>query len=404
MQKRGTADTISTRFVINKNNVFVGAYGDGDRPKLTTTYTESGDRSLFEISGQNFFIRDIEIAAPNLASSIKPNGPNGVIYNVDISESRWGIRGYASGSGLSIYCSTIQDIGEDGIYFISLSNLDIGYNAIYNVNSKFHDEDFNNYPECANRENSCDDNFPGDGIQFDSVTYFRVHHNVIDKSDNTFKFNFIAKFDTASAPPSDFFGIFEYNTVYLPQHGPDGGTGVYLDAEIAGVTIRYNTFMGPGPRAIYNHSPDTQIYGNIFVGGTGVDIQTGAPAESSAIYNTGSNVAIYNNVFHQYHEDLLTGGGFYLYNNILSACEGAVLHSGSHRDNNLFTYSGADMKNGEFEGNADFVDAASNDFHLGPLSDAIDAGIENSFIQINSDREGKPFVNQLDLGPFEFQY
>ncbi len=345
----------------------------------------------------------MNVSAPNLASSIKPNGPKAIIYNTEIHASQWGLRAYSGGSGLIVYCSTIRDIGEDGVYFQSLNNLEIGYSAIYNVNAKFHEEDYNNYTECANRESNCDDNFPGDGLQFNSVSYFKVHHNVIDKSDNTFKFNFIAKFDTIPTPPVDFFGIFEYNTLYLPQHGPDGGTGVFLDADIAGVIIRYNNFIGPGPRAIYNHSSNTQIYGNVFVGGRGTDIQTGNPAESSAIYNSGAEVAIYNNVFHDYGADLLSGGAFYLYNNIFSESQGAGIASGNDRSNNMFTYSGVSLQGNEFEGNANFIDAKNNDFHLGAGSDAIDAGIENSYINIDSDRVGGSFVNEIDLGPYEYQ-
>ena len=274
LQKRGTTDTIDGRLLPNAAGQLIGAYGEGERPLLQTTFVAEGDRSLIETQsgGMNLTVRDLELSAPGLASCVKL-GAFTVVYDTVIRDSGWGIRGYTQ--GFRIIGNEIHDTKDDGIFVQNVSFFEIGNNTIYRVNTNWV------APTTPQSEAA------GDGIQLAQADMWWVHDNDIDRTSSGNKFCFIADVTT--------YGIFEGNSLQGPLDTQEGGASIYLSESGGGqFVIRGNDINGPNPgSSIYTHALGVEIYENDF-------------DDSGVIYCSGS-CEVHHNVFQNISGELFSG-------------------------------------------------------------------------------------------------
>ena len=252
LQKRGTTSVISHTIRPDQDNVLLGAYGTGNRPIIDNGYTATGDSTIVGIAADHVTVRDLEFSAAGVSSGVNV-GRNryAVVYNNVIHDSGWGIRGYAD--GFRILNNEVYDIYEDGMFFKSASYVEIGNNDVHDVNLNWHE------PYTSQKEAG------GDAVQFSGVSNWWVHHNTLDRTNSGNKFCFIANFESAD-PPSTNYGLFEYNTIAGPKTSGDGGSSLYIGGGQDDQYIyRYNTISAPSPVALYSHSR-LQFYGNTIKG------------------------------------------------------------------------------------------------------------------------------------------
>jgi len=243
LQRRGTEDTLDGRLLPSAEHVLFGAYGEGGRPVLATTYEQDGDRGLIEVGGEYFTVRDLELSAPGLASCVKVNTFT-IVYNNVVRDSGWGLRGYAH--GFRVLYNEIYNTNDDGVFFQGVHHIEIGYNHVHDVNTNW-------VPPYTPQGEAA-----GDGLQLASADHWWVHDNLLDRTSSGNKFCFIGDVST--------YGIFEHNETTGPLPDGDGGAGLYLSESGGGIfIIRGNSILGPTPgSSIYTHANDVEISYNLF--------------------------------------------------------------------------------------------------------------------------------------------
>ena len=377
LQKCGTEDIISGRVIPGRNNILIGAYGEGPRPIVTTTLVQGGDGGVFQFTGSDIVIRDMHLRAPGIASLVRlGSAPNAIIYNNELEDSKWGIRAFGVGN-YRILGNIIHNIIDDGIYSQNATGVEVGWNFIFNVNTAWEDP---YTPETV---------ASGDSVQFDGVRDWHVHHNVLDRSDSGNKFAFIC--NNSFSP-----GLFEHNFVIGPKADGDGGSAVFMaTGQQSDYVLRYNTFTRTGVRVIYHRVNNLLVYGNIFAGNTSTD--------RPLIDNQGHGGDYFHNVFWDNAGQIMVSGGR-LANNIIDNRRAAnTVGNPGHNQNNLYTTTligGAS----NLLGDPAFVDPDNGDFRLSAGSPAINAGRVITEATIDEDRSGTPMPqgSAPDIGAYEY--
>ncbi len=380
LQKRGTtAYTSSNVSVTGRNNITIGAYGTGDRPKVIKT--TGGGHVIDFTTVSNCTVRDLDVSATaSVISAVIIDGygtnisPNNLIDNCILHETEWGVRIITNAPGNRILNCTIFNIGDDGIYAKDISDIEIGYCNISHVNTKYFTNPDQSYSA-------------GDNIQLVSIhnLNFHIHNNTLDHSTTGNKFCFIAAGET-------YTGIIEDNTMI----GNSGQTTscIYLGNTNNTVTIRNNTIRD-GNYAVYSYVSDLQFhYNKVLRNNMGVSVMSNRTltALNNVFYNnngisigsgSGTTVTSKNNIFH------ISGSNSRVYvcnNNLIS-------------DNNNFTGQQNNFLNGystlnswqsasgndinSFVANPLFVNCAIDDYCLLAASpcvnQAANVGLESDF-------------------------
>jgi hypothetical protein len=294
LQKRGTTYTSSTQILLSsKSNIFIGAYGTGNRPKFS--YTGTGYAFRIESSSyctiDNFEV-DGNVNAHSLVGIIGSTGNytqsntinNCLLYNAhNTNTAGFGIHSFYN-NNLSILNTEIHNVAIDGMYLRYNTNVEIGYCNIHDVNKRYFinpDQTFSS----------------GDGIQFDgNYNGFHLHHTIVDRTDGAGnKFNVI--FNSGPGISDNATGIIEYCTFI---NSANVAWAVHIERG-NGIIIRYNNFQGTtlGLRIAGAYTSNNLIHNNIFqncVDGIRVGYTTSVgPATGTKIFN---------NVFYhvsQYH-------------------------------------------------------------------------------------------------------
>jgi len=306
LQKRGTTYTTSTGVFRSFNGAcYMGVYGTGtDRAYIVAgaDITASFIVSSYRLIIQDYDImgwrtdgigtergRGIRLSAINTGDVM-----NHIIYNCAIHRFHTPIDGYMANSyywrGMYILHSEIYEAALDGIYPYNVTDIEISYCYIHNVNNLwFINED--------------DGTSGGDGIQFnfanttnhpDVHMIVYLHHNTIDRTSTRNKFCIIWNEQENGET------VYCYNNHLIcadyatnPSHPVSAiytslSTGAD-DADICNTEI-YNNFFEGGNYGVRNYTrASTKIHHNIFLN-MYICIASGA----------GLNIEVYNNIFKDY--------------------------------------------------------------------------------------------------------
>ena len=404
LQKRGTTFQSSAGIAItSKNNVTIGSYGSGERPKLS--YTGSGHAVRIE-SSSNCTVKDFDVngngnaislvyisgTSATYTNNITVNNCN--LYNAHNSNNGgFGVYGF-NNTGLKILYTDIHNVALDGMYLKFEPNIEIGYCNIYDVNRRY----FINPNESSSS---------GDGIQLDgNYTGFHIHHTIFDRTNGAGnKYSLIL--NSAPGLSDNATGILEYNTFI---NSGNVNSAILIERG-NGIITRYNTFKGStqGIRLGGVNTKNNLIHNNLFYNCTnGVGIGYAYPSAGPC---TGTKV--YNNVFYHvtnYHiwvdrTNVVTRGnihyrtsdaGVALYNygggswTISNNCYGTAATAGTPG-------TGTNPQ----IGNPLFVNPSAYDFHLQSNSPCIDKGIN---VALPFDIEGNAIFkgSAPDIGAYEY--
>ena len=397
LQKRGTTANISGSIgITGRNNMTIGAYGTGARPRITQTSGSGHVLSMRTVS--NCVVRDLEISSTvNGTSGIIMDSygtdisANNLIDNCEIHGTQWGVRIISKGAGNKILNSTIHTTADDGVYINGVSDIEIGYCNIYNVNTYYF----------VNKDQSFS---AGDNIQLVSNNdmVFHIHHNILDHSSTGNKFCFISAGETYS-------GVIEYNT--MTGNSANVTSCIYLGNTNKTVTIRYNT-LKDGNYAVYSYVSNLQFhYNQVIRNNQGLSIMNNKSltALNNVFYNnrqscissiSNTSVTSKNNIFH------LSGTGARVY-----GCNSSVVsdHNNFNTQQNGFlngqstlaswqSSSGNDAHS--FVNNPSFVNIANDDFRVQSNSPCINTGTN---VGLNQDFFGTPVPQSgiPDIGFYE---
>ncbi|CAG0927102.1 hypothetical protein TFLX_00350 [Thermoflexales bacterium] len=389
VQKRGTIAPITKEIRVNQENVLLGAYGPEDDPRPIISDASTNITHLINVQ-QNFVtVRDLEIVSPRATSGIHfaagawPSDGvawNCYVHGVDQTHYlMWGIRVF--GHRTKVLHNTIAYTGDDGIFVQYFADIEIGYNHITHVNQKWFED-----PSEAHAG--------GDGIQFDTTDRFYIHHNYIDRSDTGNKFCIIV--DPKDASGFTTGGLIEHNACKLTTTMSGlfaGGATAYT------ITIRNNVFeyvhADRQSIGVYSHARWPSIYNNIFIG---LD-------QGINLWNSNAQAKVQHNVFYNLDHSGVRGNVASLEarNNIfaIDASAQALNLSNVTASHNLFLRQAQVTGSQAVIGDPQFVNPASQDFHLQPGSPAIDAGVVVP--EIDRDAENHTRIGLPDIGAFEFQ-
>jgi len=397
LQKRGTVfNTTGGITITGRNNITIGAYDTGSRP----TIVSSGSGYILDLTTvSNFIIKDLEIySTGNATSSILIDGygtaisANNLIENCDLHDCEWGVRIISQAPGNRILNCIIHNTGDDGIYAKDITDIEIGYCNIYNVNLKYFINPDQSYSA-------------GDNIQLVSLydLYFNIHHNTLDHSSTGNKFCFIVAGET-------YTGLIEHNTMI----GNSGAVTscLYFGHTSGTVVVRYNTLQD-GNYGIYSYVNDLQLYYNkIARNNQGVTVMTNhnLTAKNNVFYNnvnasissiSNTSVTSINNIFY------LSGGSARAYscNNIIISnynnfnIQQASFLNGHSTLASWQSASGNDMNS--FIANPMFVNPIVDDFCIQSTSSCINSG---SNVGLTTDFFGTsvPQASGPDIGIHEF--
>ncbi|HMS90997.1 MAG TPA: right-handed parallel beta-helix repeat-containing protein, partial [Candidatus Absconditabacterales bacterium] len=249
--KRGTTNYGSIAF-LNKENINIGAYGVGTRPKLIYTgnsYAVAirfyGNPTLQQTSRTR--IVGMDISANKNAAALVRFTSNTSIENCYLHNAGWGIRSTGDPLGspsaiqnIQLKNSVIEDIADDGMYIVSVSGVVIEDNLIWKVNQ--------NYFLVGHSQTQA----AGDGIQFVHVANRVVRNNRIDRSDTPNKFGFIFALDDT---PVGSTAKIEGNTFIAPKGSSQGGSTIYgAIASGANLLMQNNVFSGSVSLPGYNQT------------------------------------------------------------------------------------------------------------------------------------------------------
>lgn len=398
------ATTFSNSAVLdlsNRTNVIVTSYGSGAIPIFN--FTGSGSYAVRFNNSTNCAFVNIELQTDitrSLVTLIQSDTGNGntiagcKIHGVKEGAVAGGICIRGGGTNLSIINNEIYDSGDDGLYLVDTTNLNVGYNYIHHVGQ--------NYAGTAKGFLSIGTGSLGDGIQMGGTwPNFYIHHNVIDRTDIYTGNKFGVIFNSAPGANSANGGIFEHNTVKV-RSGADMSYGVYGE-QGNNMIFRYNRIQGAtgGIRVSGIYCLNYKIHNNIF---------TDCDGSSVAMVNVGgypTDTLIYNNVFARgsgiYAYVSLNGGNAVVRNNIYDNSISAFYAAGGAtytKTHNCYQdpakVGTGGLGTGEITGNPLFVDAVGNDFHLQVASICRNAGID---VGTTEDFDGS-LVPSLNLGVY----
>lgn len=393
-QKAGTTFTTSGSIIISsKNNVTIGSYGTGNKPRIVNNGVNT-NKVLDITSCSNFTISNLELSSTTgqVTAAILIDGigsANNLIDNCILHDVQWGIRILTTSPGNRILNCEVYNTKDDGIYIKDTPDIEIGYCNVHDVNLNYFinpDQSFS----------------AGDNIQIASTNShnFNIHHNLLDHSSTGNKFCFIAW-------GNNYTGILEHNTFI--GNANNVTSCLYLSPTTGNVTVRYNSIKN-GNYGIYAYVTNFHVYYNNFVSNrTAIAVLNNYHllAENNVFYNnvitaisalSGSTVISKNNIFH------INGGKAYSVNSTLISDYNTFNTQASGFINGNSTLAGWQNASGQdshsFVANPLFTNPSAHNFSLQPNSPCINAGTLCGYSQ---DFFGNtvPQGNSSDIGYFE---
>lgn len=366
--KRGTTIKANS-IVVTANGVTICSYGDGKRPVIHSLATQDNGKHalLTHWEGiEDLTIRDLEIYAPDAASSIRllNHNKNMQVINCKLHGGTWGFRSIGT-TGLLVYNTEVFNTSDDGMFIQYDRDIEIKNCYVHHVNLNW------SPPSTPESEAA------GDGIQLDKCNNWYVHHNEIDRMGSGNKFCFISN----NTDQND--GIFEYNVLRGPEFD---GYSIYIH-DGSNLIFRYNYIEGPSNGVLYTHSQNLQFYCNIVTNMRG-------PFFASQSAN------VYNNLFYECPY-VLQGGSITSNNNIFYSTTNDISWKVNNLQESNNLYSSNNNPETSIFGNPLFKNEQKSDFHLLEGSACIDAG-KNTGLQYDFDGNSIPQGNAPDIGPYEF--
>ncbi len=411
LQKRSTTASITQSISISgKNNITLGAYGTGERPKIfkTTSASSGGEHIVLLNAVSNFIIRDLEICGNTYPTNANTsaimigytaNSHNNLIDNCVLHDAIWGLRVCSdNATGNRVLNCTIYNSGDDGIYTHGLKNIEIAYCHIYDVNLRFHT---NTSPNVST----------GDCIQIyspNNTFTINIHHNTLDHSSTGNKFCIIVS-------GGNYSGVIEYNTMI--GNITKTVSCIYLFHSTGTVTVRYNTLKNTNGYAIYSYVKDLQFHYNQVINNTrgiGVINNNSNNSGLTALNNVFYNNKNYNIIAENATSVVSRNNIFYLSNNtqIAYLCVGTIVSDYNNfnieKSNFINSYStlaswrsasGNDVHS--FVNNPLFVNSGNEDFRIQPASPCVNKGTN---VSLNKDFFGTqvPQAGLHDIGFYEY--
>lgn len=396
LQKAGTTfNTGSTLIITSKNNITLGSYGTGAKPKIISSAASSA-KVIDITSCYNMVVSNLEVASSTgqVTAAVIIDGAgssNNLIEDCILRDVQWGIRIITTSPGNKILNCEVYNTQDDGIYIKDTPDIEIGYCNIHDVNLKYFVNPDQSYSA-------------GDNIQIASTNShdFYVHHNTLDHSSTGNKFCFIAW-------GNNYSGVLEHNTMI--GNSSQVTSCIYLSPTTETVSVRYNTIKN-GNYGIYAYVANFNVYYNSFIQNkTAICVLNNyhLRAENNVFYNninnaisglSGSTVVSKNNIFHLTGSGKAysTNGSLVSNNNIFNVqFNGFINGYGS-----LSAWQSASgQDNNSMVANPQFVNPSGHDFKLQPNSPGINAGVNCGY---NQDFFGNqvPVANISDIGYFEY--
>lgn len=395
LQKAGTTYTTSGSLLItSRNNITLGAYGTGNKPKIVST-GETTIKVIDITSCYNMVVSGLEVysSTGQVTAAVIIDGTgsgNNLIENCSLHDTQWGIRILTTSAGNRILNCQVFNTQDDGIYIKDTPDIEIGYCNVYNVNLKYFVNPDQSYSA-------------GDNIQIAS-TYnhnFNIHHNILDHSSTGNKFCFIAW-------GNNYTGVLEHNTMI--GNSSQVTSCIYLSPTTGTVTVRYNSITN-GNYGIYSYVANFQVYYNKFVNNrNAISVQNNyhLRAENNVFYNntitaistlSGSNTTSKNNIFHiSGSAKAYNANGSLISNYNTFNTQYAGFINGYSTLAGWRSASGQDMNS--MVANPGFVNPAAGDFTLQSNSPCINSGIICGYVQ-DFFGNNVPSGNSSDIGFFE---
>jgi hypothetical protein len=380
--KCGSVYNTSTSLRATANNIKIGSYGTGNRPKISSSV--SGGKVFDFGSLSNVIVSDLEVESTNNAQTcfhFITGGP-ATLINCVIHGAEWGVRNIHSTGMFRIINCEIYMTGDDGCFNQFLDSLEVSGTYIHDVNQKW----FVNQAETYSG---------GDVLQCSVVKYFNIHDNILDHSNTGNKFCFIS--ENSDGPGTISTGVIENNTIKRSNNG----SGIFLYEDQQNVLIKGNKFIGTS-LGIYNHSLSAQIEYNEFINISDRVIE-GLSLSSSNTKFVNNTIYNVNRVIAECYNDNIT-----IQNNIIQNVTGQAFegHSNLKLDYNCYyqmnTPGISSLGTNSINADPQFNNAANLDFSLKSGSPCIDKA--NNLLGSCIDLLGctVPKGNAADIGALEF--
>jgi len=406
LQKRGTTFLTSGGITLaNRSNIIIGAYGTGSKPVILSSSSTS--RIVRLTNSSNCTIRDLEITSSAgilgpIAIGIDGTSANNLVDSCKLYNCEYGVNmNVAVGTtGNRVLNTIVHTMGDDGMYFKDMKDIEIGNCHIYNINRKYTINPDQSYSA-------------GDCIQLtgnQSVTnalVVNIHDNILDHSSTGNKFCIIIVGDYYS-------GTISGNTLI----GSSSTSCIYLWHTIGTMVIKNNTFKN-GVYAIYSYVHDLQLqYNKIMNNSLGIFIlpstltQTTLTALNNVFYdndgacitisNSSSTLISKNNAFY------LTNGSAKAYSTNTSSVTSNFNNFNVQQSGFINNYgtlaswrsaTGNDLNS--FVADPLFVNPTAGDFCLQSNSPCINTGTSVN-LQIDFFGTQVPQGNNPDIGHHEY--
>jgi len=418
LMKKGTEITLTKTIQVRGHdgqiatNVYLGAYGEGERPIINSVPgTESDIISMticdgvtvegFRLIGEIRWGEGVTTACVSPSgywSAGTPENPTPWCKNVVVKDCVMSgafncvrILNYATGvDGVKIENCEIFNSTDDGFFIANVENIEIAGCKVHKVNQAY----LNGHEDAG-----------GDGIQFaGTVPGVYVHDCHVDRSDTANKFCLI----WADQHPDRPYGCRIENNYFISPQPQGGGAGIYISGG-KGVEVIGNTFTHAdeegGLGAMYCHTPEMKIHSNVFID----------TPSAMALFTPGGfySSEVYNNTFYMTGDGPIysatgvicpTGSPVIGKNNIFKLAPGTVPWydnvSGNEFSNNCYTESCPQAGTSDVIGDPLFVDETSNNFQLSELSPCRNVGAD---VGITHDKAGNPIQGTPDIGAYEYQ-
>lgn len=406
LQKRGTTFTTTSGISLTgRNNITLGAYGTGAKPRIISTSATA--RIIRFTNSTNCTVRDLELTSTvgvlgPIAIGIDGSSANNLVDSCLMHNCEYGVNiGTNVGmEGNRILRSIIHNTGDDGMYLKDMKDIEVGFCHIYDVNKKYLINTDQGYSagDCIQ--------IVGNPVVANALT-INIHDNVLDHSSMGNKFCLIVVGEYYSG---DIVG----NTMT----GSNSTSCMYLWHSTGTVNVSNNTLQN-GAYSIYSYVHNLQVhYNKIINNSMGIFIlpsaltQTTLTALNNVFYNINSacisiststsSLVSKNNAFY------LIGSSAKAYSTNSNAVTSNYNNFNIQQNGFINGYStlsswrsstGNDLNS--FVGNPMFVNPAISDFCLQPGSPCINSGT-NVNLQFDYFGTQVPQQSITDIGLHEY--
>lgn len=375
------------------NNITISAYGKGDKPVINISYLA---KPIDIYHSERINIENIRIEGKGrniFGVRVSGNSNDVKIDNCHIENALWGVRLLGRSKqkplkNINVENTKIENIGDDGIFAMHVSNLLIDTCLIEKVNQKWF---FAGKTESQS---------PGDAIQLEKCYDFTIRNSSLDRTDTGNKFAFIAN--------NSVKGLIQHNTIKGPLSEGEGGAAIYLGYTSDSIDLVSN-IIEDSPCAVYTHAKYITLYRNV-IKNNDVGIWLKNTEKAMLLNNTfmqnpmaivGSNMEMFNNIFYSTTTDRL----FKIkepyesdYNCFYTDAEFKLFNG--HRDFKSYVNSTGNDSNSVYADPLFRANAEKEaDYYLGENSPCIDKGKD---IAVKFNTEYEYCGNGVDIGAREY--